>query len=184
MSDSVLAWVALALLLFWSIGAYNRLVRLRAEVKAGFAVLEAQLLKEVQLVRSLLPADEPAPDSLFPGEGQPPFWTSLEGAASQLAATLTLARGRPLDPERIAALATAGDVLATAWERIERKDAHDLAGPRLPPSLTTTRATLLTQARAAVEQFNRAVADYNRAIAQFPAMLLAWVFDFKPGRPL
>ena len=36
----------------------------------------------------------------------------------------------------------------------------------------------------AVEQFNRAVADYNRAIAQFPAMLLAWVFDFKPGRPL
>jgi len=184
MSDSVLAWVALAVLFFWSIGAYNRLMRLRAEVRAGFTVLEAQLLQEVQLVRTLLPVDEPAPDSLFPGQGQPSFWAGLEGAASQLAANLTLARVRPLDPERIAALASAGDVLATAWERIERQDAHDLAGPRLPPSLTATRATLLTQARAAVDQFNRAVADYNEGIAQFPALLLAWVFGFKPGRAL
>lgn len=184
MSQSLLAWLVLAVLLFWSIGAYNRLVRLRAEVKAGFALLEAQLQQEVQLVRTLLPAGEPGPDSLFPGQGQPSFWAGLEGAASQLAATLTLARARPLDPERIAALSTASDVLATAWERIERQDAHDLAGPRLPPSLSSSRASLLTQAQAAVTQYNRAVADYNQAIAQFPAMLLAWVFDFKPGRPL
>ncbi len=71
-----------------------------------------------------------------------------------------------------------------AWEQAERDDAHDLAGPRLPESVTASRAHLALQTRAATDQFNLAVVSYNNAIAQFPAIVLAWVFGFKAGRVL
>ena len=71
-----------------------------------------------------------------------------------------------------------------AWERAERDDAHDLAGPRLPDDRHARRAQLAQQTQAATEQFNQAVIRYNEAIAQFPAVLLAWLFGFKPGRGL
>jgi LemA protein len=38
------------------------------------------------------------------------------------------------------------------------------------------------QTHAATDQFDLAVGRYNEAIAQFPAVLLAWLFGFKPGR--
>lgn len=68
-----------------------------------------------------------------------------------------------------------------AWERAERDDAHDLAGPRLPDTVLARRAQLAIQTHAATDQFNQAVAQYNEAIGQFPAVLLAWLFGFKPG---
>jgi LemA protein len=183
MNSSLVIWIACAVLLFWAVGAYNRLVRLRGEVNTAFGTLEAELARHVQLVEQCLPEGESQPASLFDGtEGS--FWSGLQGAAHQLQASLAAARQRPLAPDGIAALGAAQDVLGMAWERAERNDAHDLAGPRLPPTLTSTRAQLVAQSNAAAMQFNQAIERYNRAIGQFPAILLAWVFGFKPGRPL
>ena len=178
-SSVVLAAVA-AVLLFWAVGAYNRLMRLRAEANTAFAALEAELSKQVALVRECLPPLEATqPASLEDGVS---FWAGLHGAAAQFAASLAAARARPLEPDGIAALSAAQDVLAMAWERAERDDAHDLAGARLPESVTTRRVQLVLQTHAATDQFDRAVGRYNEAIAQFPAVLLAWLFGFKPGR--
>jgi LemA protein len=102
----------------------------------------------------------------------------------QFAASLAAARNKPLVPEGIAALRAAQEVLAMAWERAEREDAHDLAGPRLPDTVTAMRTQLVAQGQAATGNFNAAVAAYNAAIAQFPAVLLSWLFGFKPGRGL
>ena len=180
MPSSYVLWGAAALLLFWGVGAYNRLMRLRAEAKSAFAALESELSKQVVLVNECLPpaqATQPAPL-----DDDANFWAGLHGATSQLAASLAAARRRPLDPEGIAALSAAHDVLAMAWERAERHDAHDLAGPWLPETLTSRRAQIVMQTQVAIEQFNLAVARYNEAIAQFPAVLLALLFGFKPGR--
>jgi LemA protein len=180
MSSSMVFWIVVAVLPFWAVGGYNRLVRLRSEAKTAFAALESELLKQVALVDACLPPGETQPASLFDEEAS--FWGSLQGAAAQFAASLAGARQRPLEPEGIAALSAAQDVLAMAWARAERDDAHDLAGARLPDTLTTTRAHLVAQSSVAAEQFNRAVTRYNQAIAQFPALLLAWLFGFKAGR--
>jgi LemA protein len=178
MTSSLLFWGAFAVLLFWSVGAYNRLVRLRSEANGAFASLDTELTRQVALVHQCVGPASAAPVSQFDGTG---FWHGLEGAAGQLTASLAQARARPLDPDRIAALDAALQVLAMAWERVERDDAHDLAGPRLPADLTAERGQAARQTRAAGEQFNAAVAGYNEAIAQFPAVLLAYVFGFKPG---
>ena len=73
-------------------------------------------------------------------------------------------------------------VLANAWDRAEREDAHDLAGSRLPENLSAERAQSLHTSQLAADQFNAAVTRYNEAIAQFPAALLAWLFGFQAGR--
>jgi LemA protein len=174
-------WGAAAVLLFWAVGAYNRLVRLRGEVNTAFSALDTELSRQVQLVAQLLPEGQDHPASVFDGaEGS--FWGGLQGAASQLEAALVSARARPLDGERVAALASAQSVLAMAWDRAERDDAHDLAGARLPETLTATRAQLTAQCIAEAERFSQTVARYNHAIGQFPALLMAWLFGFRPGR--
>lgn len=183
MTSSVVSWTIAAVLLFWAVGAYNRLVRLRAEANGAFANVQSELARQVELVRGQLPPPEPTQPA--PLDGEPTsFWSALHAAASQLAATLAAARSKPLDADNIAALNAAQNVLAMAWEQAERDDAHDLAGPRLPDKVLLRRRQALLQAHAAAEAFNLAVARYNEAIAQFPALLLAWLFGFKPARPL
>lgn len=182
MESSLLAWVVVAVLVFWSVGAYNRLVRLRSQANSAFAALEAELARQVALVHAVVPADDHHQASQF--EGGSAFWGGLQGAAAQLAASLASAKAKPLDPERIAALGAAQEVLATAWDHAERDDAHDLAGPRLPENLSGERVQLVRMTQAATEQFNLAVTQYNAAISQFPAILLAWLFGFQPGRGL
>jgi LemA protein len=180
MPNSLVLWGVAAVLLFWSVGAYNRLVRLRSDANAAFAVMEAELTRQVELVQACLPADEAQPVPTFGSEA--PFWGGLQGAATQFAASLAAARHRPLEPEGIAALSAAQDVLTMAWDRVERDDAHDLAGSRLPETVTVQRAQLASQIQAATGQFNQAVARYNAGIHQFPAVLLAWLFGFKAGQ--
>jgi LemA protein len=181
-SSSFVPWIVAAVALFWAVGAYNRLVRLRSEANAAFAALESELQKQVQLVHDCVPAEEDQAPSQFAGGSA--FWGGLQGAAAQLSASLAAARARPLDPERIAALAAAQEVLGMAWDRAERDDAHDLAGPRLPDDFSGERQQLVRMAHAAAEHFNQAVLRYNDAIAQFPAVLLAWLFGFQRARGL
>ncbi|MBE7366788.1 LemA family protein [Ramlibacter pallidus] len=181
-SSTFLPWIVAAVALFWAVGAYNRLVRLRSEAKSAFGALETELLKQVQLVQACIPPEDEQQDSQFSGGSA--FWGGLQGAGAQLAASLAAAKVKPLDPERIAALGAAQEVLGTAWERAERDDAHDLAGPRLPENTSSERVQLVRMAQAATEQFNQAVTRYNEGIGQFPAILLAWLFGFEPARGL
>jgi LemA protein len=181
-ASTFLPWVIAAVVVFWMVGAYNRLVRLRSEANGAFATLEAELSRQVQLVHQCIPPEDDQPPSQFAGGSA--FWGGLQGAAAQLAASLASAKARPLDPERIAALGAAQEVLAMAWDRAERDDAHDLAGPRLPDDLSGERAQRVRMAQAATEHFNDAVTRYNHAIGQFPAVMLAWLFGFHPARGL
>jgi LemA protein len=173
-------WIGAAVVLFWGVGAYNRLMRLRSEANTAFGALEGELSKHVALVRDCLPAQEGTQPAPLDDDAR--FWGGLHGAATQFAASLSAARSKPLEPEGIAALAAAHDVLAMAWERAERDDAHDLAGSRLPENVSIRRQQIEIQTHAATDQFDIAVARYNAAISQFPAVLLAWLFGFKPGR--
>ncbi len=182
MPKSLPSWILAAVLLFWAVGAYNRLMRLRAEAHSAFSGVEAEFAKQIELVRKHLPGAELTQPA--PLEQESTFWAGLQAAAAQFAASLAAAHNRPLEPRRIAALSAARDVLATAWERAEQDETHDLAGPRLPDTVLARRSQLALQTHSAVDQFNQAVVRYNAGIAQFPALLLAWLFGFKPGLPL
>lgn len=181
---SLLLWIALPVLLFWSVGAYNRLVRLRAEVNTAFAALDAQWQRQVALVHASLPDEFQTSqftlDGAMIGDGSE-LWAGLRGAATQFSASLAAMRVRPLHASRASALRAAQDVLLLAWQRV-RTEAHDLAGAAMPDTVTSEWQRLMQETERLQLQFNESVTLYNEAIAQFPALLLAWVFGFKAAR--
>lgn len=179
-------WILLALLLFWAVGAYNRLIRLRSAALQAFGSLDVQLLRWMALLADYQAArGAPEAEGMAPGRVDDAH-AALAAAATQLGASLTVARTTPLDDGAAAALATAGQVLDTAWQTLVRETAQasqGMAPPALAPWIHRREQSAL-HVEQARHQFNTAVLQYNQGIAQFPASLLAWLFGMKKGRTL
>lgn len=179
-------WLAAAVGLFWFVGAYNRLVRLRAQAMQAFGTLDGALSRQIDYVQGQL-AEEPA-------QADP----VLAAAIGQLATLLAVTRTRPLDAGAVLGLATALHAMLGAWARH-----HPDQALRFEPDGTLSRPVALEQlpveppgtaplgwpepsaaAEMARDQFNRAVERYNAAIRQFPTVLLAWLFRMRVASPL
>ncbi len=165
----LIACAIVALLVFWIVGAYNRLTRLRAAMLRRFAPVEEQLrTRQVLLLRWL--------DALEPRlANAAPRIDALRAACVQVEAAWTHARGRPAEPEAIASLRLADEILADARGR--------LPVPSAPGSELASLATQLQAVDAtfafARGQFDDAVRSYNRAVRQFPTVLLVRLFGFR-----
>jgi LemA protein len=184
MNGFFIFWTVLAVILFWSFGAYNRLVRLRSQAIAAFPAIENQFRQYVTLVQANFPG------GLLPlaGEAQAHLraelisaWAGLVGATEQFEVSLRVARARPLNAETMGALVLAQQTLFTSWLRL-RNEPPDLAGALLPENLQMQWERIAQQADRARLEFNQHVTAYNDAIEQFPARLLAWLFGFKPAQ--
>jgi LemA protein len=178
---SVWMWGALALVLFWGVGAYNRLVRLRAQAGGQFAVLEARLRHYLVLaddhLREASGLAQAQAVAAPQGSAHSLVWMGLQGARTQFEASLVAAARKPLDAPTMAALQTAHSTLHVAWLRVQ--DECRLYPELLQTSLEpgwTDNARLVA---LATTDFNQAVLAYNAAVAQFPAVVLAQVFGFR-----
>ena len=186
MSDSVLVWFAIAVLLFWAMGAYNRLVRLRSQGILAFAALEGLFNQYLLLVKTNAPPADTRPTLQGSDQDQDAIsvaWNGLVAAAEQFNASLKVAHAQPLNGPGMNALSTALETLSLSCLRL-----HDL-----PPDLAVSApwralqsqwGQIALQVDIARTEFNRRVMNYNEAIHQFPALLLAWVFGFKPAQPI
>src|SRR5512145_1364652 len=50
----IVAWIVVAVLVFWGVGAYNRLVRLRNVIGNSFAQIDVQLKRRYDLIPNLV----------------------------------------------------------------------------------------------------------------------------------
>ena len=183
MSVSVVLWVCAAVVVFWALGAYNRLVRVRAELSQSLLAITTQWNNTAQTLRNTLqefsaePVRESQWDNLDNGQT---LWRSLSLAAKQLQACLGLvmARSHALPPvDDLASLHAARQLLESAWRQL--KDQHeDLAGAVVPPQLILLWQQHAQQSDEKLKAYNSQAQAYNQAIAQFPALLLAWIFSF------
>lgn len=187
-------WIAAAIVLFWFVGAYNRIVRLRSAAMQAFAALDAALVRQLDYVQASA-AEAPADPESRPGSYSN---ASLLAAVSQLTTLLGATRLRPLDPTGIAALGTAVHVLLAAWKGLYPDEvvSFETDGTLSRPALLGSREEAAgapqplawpepsALAEIARGQFNLAVAQYNQAIAQFPALLVAWIMQLRPAAPL
>ena len=176
MSDSVVLWVAIAVLLFWAMGAYNRLVRCRSQGIVSFAVLEDLFHQNLQLVQTHAPDAQAAQDCLT-------AWAAQVAAAEQFKASLRVAHAQPLHAPAMKALRTAHGTLSESWARVRGLPSY-LVEPAWLQTLQSQWEQLAVKTELARTDFNRVVANYNEAIGQFPALLLAWLFGFKPAQAL
>ncbi len=186
MSYSVPGWLAFALLLFWAMGAYKRLVRLRLQGRASFAVLEGLFSQYVLLVKTNFPEINAGPSVPASSNVQARFyaaWTDLAVTAEQFNAALKVAHALPPNGPTIQALRAAQDAMHLSWSRLQDLPIG-LAGPALPGALQSQWDHVALQVETARTEFNQWVVNYNEAINQFPALLLAYVFGFKSAQPI
>lgn len=167
-------WLALALLLCWVVGAYNRLVRLRAAALAAFAALDAQWSHQLELIQDSLGSAGASPLATHDA-----LQAKVQGAASQFSSALVHARAQPLNGAAIGALEAARDILNMVWQQ---QAAPDAPGSVPPDFLQAHWARVSLQTLQAREAFSQAVAHYNAAISQCPACLVAWAFSFQRAR--
>lgn len=176
MIDLTTLWVGLAVLLFWSVGAYNRLVRLRGQILLAFQPLDARMAQFITLLQ------EQSPLVFDPMRTQPlladsRLWAGLQAACTQFDVALRVVRKQVLDAESVAALQSAHTTLQVWWDRLvsECRDHPEL----LPASWQMAWMDNRRLAGDAVEAFNQAVTAHNAAVSQFPALVLARTFGFR-----
>ena len=171
-----------ALVFFWGVGAYNRLVRLRAAVRASFAVLDEQLMRQLVLVQASMPEAFRGGAKTSPGELQDAVtaaWTRLQAASDQFGAALAQTRRAGMDVPSMASLVMAHEALRAAWTTALSEAVPADAVPSAE-RLQERWMRLLHQAMPLRTAFNDAAAAYNQAIGAFPAWLLAKAFGFAP----
>ena len=157
-----------AVVVFWIVGAYNRLVRLRSDLIARFGAVDeryrqrhALLEGQLELLSTTLAAAAPRLEA-------------LRAACRQADTAREHARARPGAASAVTSLRVAEDILTDARSRLPVQSVVGTDLPELNARLATSD-TALSFARA---EFNAAVAAYNEAVRQFPTLLVARLFNF------
>ena len=144
---------------------YNRLVALRQTTRQAWGDIDVQLKQRHDLVPNLV--------------------ATVQGYASHEKETLegvTKARQQAIDASSVKDLAAAENLLSGALRQLFAlsESYPDLKANQNFLSLQNELADLENKIAAARRFFNNAVSEYNTAIEQFPAVLLANSFGFKP----
>jgi len=180
MNASLLLWLLLATAVFWSVGVYNRLMRLRARGWDALGSVDkcmAQLL-ELACKRFGVADVAAARAASQQEESIPSEWTVLVECLVLLDDALRKARAQPLRPEAMQALATAADALQSEWQRLNDSPG-DLAGAAVPEDMREAWDAIADKCRSARHGLNQILVNYDAAISQFPARLLAGFMGFE-----
>jgi LemA protein len=162
-----------AVIVFWMVGAYNRLVALRTRLGAAYAQVDELLQRRAGAVKALaaalrepLAAESPALDALL-------------AAQSQVASAADALRASPVGASQ-AALVAAEAVMASTTSRVlalVEQDPALAAHPDIAPPLATVREAP-ARLGFARQLYNEAAAAYNDAARQFPTRLLTRLYGF------
>ncbi|MCY4755418.1 LemA family protein [Pelomonas aquatica] len=172
--------IAAALLFFWGVGAYNRLMSLRNAIGEAFAQLDAHLKARGEACDKLLAAVAPR----LPSE-QATF-DALASAQAESQSAAQASRARPWAPDPVGSLAVASALHAAALTRLLSLLDHQ-AELRSETDIDAlvSELKLIERQRAFTRQvFNQAVGQYNEALHQFPTRILANLYGFTEARSL
>lgn len=189
MFTSVVFWVVIAVLVFWALGAYNRLVGLRAQVLRALQGLAGQWQSNAQALRHALSelSHSPETDSAWASLGdEAASWRPLALATKQFQACIAGVLAKPhLLPavDDMASISAAHEVMHAAWQRLNSEH-DDLAGSAVPQTLALQWQNQGVLESEKLRDYSNAAQVYNAAIHQFPAQLLAWIFSFHTAQAL
>ena len=169
------AIAAVAVLGFWMLGAYNRLVRLRQVMTAAFTLVDAQLRQRHELLGELIEA------SVVTLADMPEAADAVDAARRQARVAADHAAKRAASVGRMASLVLAEQVLRTAVShlvtlvKVRPALRNDPRLREVMQNLSTTQHRL----SAARDSFNAAVENYNFGVRQFPTRLIAGMLGFQ-----
>jgi LemA protein len=182
-STTTITLILCAVLVFWALGAYNRLVRLRSQVMRSLQLLVQLWQGQAQAIYAQLEqyAQGRETESQWAAlDDDAPRWRPLSLAARQFLACLAVLHAKPQQIgalDDISSVRAARDIFESHWQRLHETQ-DDLAGTTMPPELEILWAQHEGSAQQHLSEYNEAVDAYHEAIGQFPALLIAWLFGF------
>lgn len=169
-----------ALLVFWVLGAHNRLVAHRNAIGNAWAQVEQAVQRRSAAVQALLTALR------GPLADEAATLDAVQAALKRLAPAADALRAKPAQADRAAAFAAAeaafGAALARLVALVEHRPAlHDDEGASRPLAQLQEAQARLPLVRAL---YNDATRAFNDAAHQFPTRLVAHLFGFAPAGSL
>lgn len=170
----------IALLLFWAIGVYNRIVALRNHFRNAFAQIDVQLKRRYDLIPNLVETAK----AYMAHERE--TLEAVIAARNQAAAATGKAAADPTDALAVRQMAVAEGALGNTLGRLF---ALSEAYPELKANqnmMQLSEELTSTENRVAFSRqgYNDSVMSYNTAIEQFPGSLIAGSFGFRPAELL
>ena len=170
MSASVLTWLLVATTVFWCVGLYNRLMRLRARGMDALGSVE----KNLRVYTSLVDAQFPNEEGCF----IPLVWADLVRHVQSIDAHCKAVRGAPLAAAQLQSLGQIVDAIEREWARIGEQ-AESLEQPPMSDAMQKLWQEAALKVRTARGGFNQIVDRYNEALHQFPASAVVDMMGFK-----
>jgi LemA protein len=170
----------LAVLVFWVVGAYNRLVRLKNTIANAFGQIDVQLKRRYDLIPNLVEAAKKylshERDTL----------EAVIAARNTAKSASDSVRSRPANALAVTTLAVAEQALSSSLGQFfALNEAYpDLKADQTIRELSEELTSTENKVTFARQAFNDAVLDYNNAQGQFPAVLVASLFSFAPAAVL
>ena len=178
--QTIVAITLLAMLAFWAVGAYNRLVRLKNVIAHAFGQIDVQLKRRHDLIPNLV---EAAQKYL---QHEPVTLEALISARNQARSASDAVRTRPDRAQAVMALAAAEQTLDSSLGRLFAL-AETYPDLKTDPTLRELSEELTSTENKvgfARQAYNNAALDYNNAQSQFPALVIARMFGFAPSSML
>lgn len=183
MSGSLFLSGVLALCVFWCVGLYNRLMRIRARSLSALGSVEKHMRVYADLVRDDLANGAAVHLHASTADKSPDEWACLLSALQIFEDALKETGINALRDQAPARLGHAFDAVQTAWRRLNEAP-PDLAGPLVPATMRSQWDAVTQRVETARGGFNQILTQYNEALAQFPARMVAGAMGFKPGSML
>jgi LemA protein len=184
MDASIGLWLFVAATIFWMVGLYNRLMRLRARAQEVLTALERQIHACVVLLveyGAALPTHGETSSQVHDPLPEP--WAAVAQAAQVLQAIWEAPRKKRLSISAQQKRAYSWYALQTAWEALLATP-PDLAGAPVPEALRTQWEGLRQKALSIQDALNLIIQNYNEALQEHPARWVAGLMGFEPSAPI
>ncbi|MCU6434952.1 LemA family protein [Undibacterium sp. Jales W-56] len=180
MSALIVLLVIIAVVAFWAVGAYNRLVSLRNRFKNSFAQIDVQLKRRYDLIPNLV---ETAKGYM---KHERETLEAVIAARNQAVTANTKAGSDPSDAAAVQQLAAAeGTLTASLGKMFALSEAYpDLKANENMMQLTEELTGTENKIAFSRQAYNDSVMQYNTSIEQFPGSVIANMCGFKPGELL
>jgi LemA protein len=170
----------IAVVVFWAVGAYNRLVSLRNKFRNAFAQIDVQLKRRYDLIPNLVETAK----GYMKHERE-----TLENVIRARNSAVTANAAASADPgssSAIQGLTSAEGALTGALSKLfALAEAYpDLKANQNMMQLTEELTGTENKISFARQAFNDAVMSYNTAAQQFPTNVIAGAFSFAPAELL
>lgn len=161
----------LALVLFWAVGAHNRLSRLRSEVLRQWGMVDTIWLKWLLRLQGSLSARQ-----ILAWSSEADDLQALQDACESVVEALAEARQQALSQSSLQTLLERHEVLMQCIDEVAQRLPDNLR-----PRLLTAQTRLLQSIPPALVPYHLAMEHYNTALAQAPARWLARQLRLRPA---